>query len=126
MNDNITLSDQAASPTNKTFNLFRKAVMIAKDTFETIRKTDEFDDTPETITSRAKVTEGFKTFRNSVQYLKVNKNATTGKLSPLRITLSVDGNSQEFTQAEIEAGIGYVQSYAAQTGAKAEMTKGVM
>lgn len=126
MTDNITLSDQAASPANKTFNLWRRGVQIAKDTFETIRKTVEFDDTPETISSRARVADGFKSIRNSVQYRKVNKNSVTGKLSPLTITLTVDGNSAEFTQAEIEAGIGYIQSYIAQSGTKAEMTTGVV
>lgn len=126
MTDNITLSNQAASPANKTFNLWRKAVQVAKDTFETTRKTDELDDTPETITSRARVSDGFKTLRNSVQYHKVNKNSTTGKLSSLRVTVTLDGNTAEFTQAELEAGLGYCQSYLAQSGAKAEVVTGVI
>jgi len=126
VNDNITLSDQASSPTNKTFNLARKGTPIAKDTFETLRKTDEFDDTPETISSRARVTKDYTALHNSVQYRKVSKNATTGKRSALTLTLTADAAIGEFTQAEVEAAFGYLQSYMAQSGAKAELAKGIV
>jgi len=120
MNTDITINDGTTSRTYK--SALGGAVRVKPNQVEHLRKTAEFDETPETLLTRFTKDGSFN--RSNLVFSKTKVNTTTGKKSIMRTTITHHVEPGEFTQTESDNQIKELAVLAATSGVATDISQG--
>lgn len=120
MNADITINDGTTSRTYK--SAMGGPQRVKANVVEHLRKTAEFDDTPETLLSR--FTRDGLSNRSTLVLEKVKVNATTGRRVTMRTTMNHFVEPGTFTQAESDNQVKELAILANTSGVATDISQG--
>jgi len=120
MNADITINDGTTSRTYKTS--LGGVTRLKPNVYEHVRKTAEFDDTPETLLAR--FTKDGKTFICRVELAKTKLNTVTGKLTVMKTIVTHIVEPGVFTQAESDNQLKEVSVFLGTSGIATDVSMG--
>lgn len=120
MNADITINDGTTSRTYKT--ALGGVTRLKPNVYEHVRKTAEFDDTPETLTAR--VTKDGKTSITRLELSKTKLNTVTGKLTVMKTILTHIVEPGVFTQTESDNELKELSVFLGTSGVPTDISMG--